>query len=553
MEMDAGSVDELPYNGSMKELTIGENKIVISKIKNEYFSMAGLCSHYNAPLVKGVLSKSGTLVCPFHGACFDVTTGAIEDGPACDSLPTYPVRVENGRLMVKVTEAQLTVKKLSPIPKVVKHCGAQKTVVIVGGGEGGAVCAESLRRYGFNGKVIVLSKEPYLPIDRPKLSKGLGVDAAKIALRDDAFYKSNKIDIRLGQEVKSMDLGAKQVILSTSETISYDYVVVATGSVPKKIPIPGADAKNVFTLRSVSDAQSIEAALSGSQASKKKVVLVGAGFVGLELASVLGKTADVTVVAPEKVLFEPVLGKEMGRFLLRLHESQGIKFKLGNGVKSFNVTDSLVTSITTNSGESVPADLVIIGIGAGPVTTMVPPELLLPNKSISVTAELQSLFDSSVYAIGDIATFPYHASASVESPWMMRIEHVSVAQNHGRLAAKNIVAEISGQPLERFVTTPYFWTAQGGKSIRYAGVVPPDYGFDEVVVQGDVDGDLDKISFAVFYGRLNKVVAVGSVGRDPVVSKCASLWKANVPIPSIEELQKGADVLSVEEPNFNHL
>ncbi|KAL5037947.1 Apoptosis-inducing factor 1 [Batrachochytrium dendrobatidis] len=552
MEYQVAHINDLT-DGQMKEVRVGEiGKALLSKVDGKFYATSHLCPHYKAPLVKGTLSSDGRVMCPFHGACFRVQTGDIEDAPSIDSLVSFSVTVRNDHVYISTTTEEVKAGRRGPV--VVHHKSSAKKAVIVGGGAGGLLAAETLREEGFEGKVIILSRESYLPIDRPKLSKALKIDASKIALRNAEHFKSMDIDIRLSTTVKSVDTRGKTVTLDSGVSITYDHLVLATGGDPRVLPIVGKELGNVFVIRTVDDANAIDAGLSAvnSAEGKPNVVIVGSSFIGMESASILAKHAVVTVIGMEKVPFERVLGADVGKALKRLNDINGIKFELEALVDRYEPSaknPKQVGFVVLKSGKKIPADVVVLGAGVFPQTTYLKESGIVLDKDggISVNSGMQVPDVENVYAVGDIARYPYHITGE-----NVRIEHWNVAQNQGRVAALNIMAKESNKSeLTHMKQIPYFWTVQFGKSVRYAGYATS---FDNVIIQGSMECDESGggLSFAAFYMRKGQLISVCSVAKDPVVSHVSELLRLGK-APTEKQLKDGLDVLSIKLNCATHL
>jgi NAD(P)H-nitrite reductase large subunit len=396
---------------------------------------------------------------------------------------------------------------------------------------------EALRENGFKGSITMIGNEGYLPIDRTKLSKALIDDVSKVAIRDDAWFKDGSVDVVSG-EVTEVDFTGKKV--STKEGGSYPYtkLVFATGGTPKSLPLPGfKELGNIFLIRKVPHIKAINTAIGQKN---KKIVIIGSSFIGMEVANAVAKDNDVTVVGMESAPLERVMGAQVGKVFQNNLEKNGVKFKLSAGVEkaSPSASDpSKVGSIELKDGTSLPADLVILGTGVGPATTF-----LKDNKSVELqkdgSLKTNEYFEVSglkdVYAIGDIATYPYHGPGGNGTP--TRIEHWNVAQNSGRAVAAHI-ANPSAKP-KNFI--PIFWSALGAQ-LRYCGNTPN--GWDDLVMQGQPDEG----KFAAFYTKGETVVAVASMQLDPVMSQASELLRRGA-MPTKSELQKGADILRISVP-----
>jgi len=515
--------------------------VLLSRLGDDIHATSAFCTHYGAPLEKGVLTADGRVVCPWHGACFNVCTGDIEDAPAPSALHSFKAFVQDGKIHVTADPGQTLKANMSRQPKLLATGASEggSGLVIVGGGSGAFHAVESLREHGFPGPITILSKEPHAPIDRTKLSKALVTDASKLEWRSASVLQSKYgTALRTGVEVTSVDIKSKAVIIgSTQERVPYDTLILASGGTPRKLPIDGKDLSNVFTLRGVEDAKKIDSTVT----KEKKLVVIGSSFISMELvAAVQGRhLASIDVIGMEEFPFEAVLGKQVGSALKKFHESKGVKFhmqsKVGKIVPSQTDPSKAGAVVVTHpSGENVTlkADVVLMGVGVAPATEYLKAsEGFNVDKSGAITVDeylrVKGL-DGSVYAIGDIALYPQPGTGELR-----RIEHWNVAGNQGRAVGKTI-AEGKGQP---FVKVPVFWSAQG-QQLRYCGV---GAGFDDVIV----DGNLDELKFVVYYVKQDKVVAVASMQRDPVVSKASELLRLGL-MPTPAELKGGKDLLSVD-------
>ncbi|KAI0714432.1 hypothetical protein C8T65DRAFT_644304 [Cerioporus squamosus] len=533
-------------DGEMKQVDFeGEGKVLLSRLGDKIHATSAFCTHYGAPLAKGVLTADGRVVCPWHGACFNVCTGDIEDAPAPTALHSFKAEVVNGKIQVTADPSATLSKNKSRQPKLLATgsnvpVGQGKGVVIVGGGSGAFMCIESLREHGYNGPITVVSKEPHAPIDRTKLSKALITDASKLEWRPTAELRSKYgVDFREGAEVSGVDVGAKEVIIgATQERVPYETLVLATGGVPRRLPIPGKDLSNVFTLRGVDDAKKIDAAVKEG----KKLVVIGSSFISMELvvAVTSRKLASIDVVGQEEFPFEMVLGKEVGAGLKKFHESKGVNFHMESKVEKIvpSESDPSVASavvVTSGSGQSttLQADVVVMGVGVAPATEYLKSskgfeQVVDKTGAVQVDEYLKVKGLENVYAIGDIAMYPQPGTGESR-----RIEHWNVAGNHGRAVGKTI-AEGKGQP---FVKIPVFWSAQG-QQLRYCGV---GAGFDDVII----DGNPDELKFVAYYAKKGSIVAVASMQKDPIVSKASELLRLGL-MPSASEIKGGKDILSID-------
>jgi NADPH-dependent 2,4-dienoyl-CoA reductase/sulfur reductase-like enzyme/nitrite reductase/ring-hydroxylating ferredoxin subunit len=476
----------------------------------DYYALDLKCSHFGAKLNEGVLNGD-KVACPWHDAHFDVKTGAVSSGPGLNALQSYPVRVVGDKVLVSVPATPAANK-----PKGACLDCDKRTFVIVGTGAAGAVAAEALRQEGFQGNIVMVTREDSLPYDRTGLSKWPDTPKEKMLLRGEDFYKAHDIQVQRGRNVQSIDTTTKTITFSDGQTMRYDSALLATGGRPRDIPVPGKDLDQVLFMRSLEDAQNI----SKLAKTAKKVVIIGSSFIGMELAAALKKNMkveDVVVVGMEKVPFERVLGTEVGGVLQKMHEENGVKFRLGRTVKSFNGKGK-VESVVLDNGETLPADFVVVGAGIIPNTDLVKGVPFEKDGSILVNSSMKTSADG-LFAAGDVARFPYQGEN-------IRVEHWNVAQNQGRAAARAML----GQKVN-FNTVPFFWTRSFDVSLQYAGHASS---FDDVIVKGDTS----KRQFTAYYVRNDKVVAVAAMGRGTSAIAAGQLMSVGK-MPSVADIRAG--------------
>ncbi|HKR22545.1 MAG TPA: FAD-dependent oxidoreductase, partial [Pyrinomonadaceae bacterium] len=309
--------------GEMKEFTAGETNILLARVNDGFHAVSANCPHYGAPLAEGALCGT-RLVCPWHHAVFDIVNGNLEEPPALDALVSYKVRVEGERVMVSIPEKM---QERRPVEMVKSDPSADpRQFVIIGAGAAGYAAAQTLREEGFRGNVVMITRENRVPYDRPNLSKDYlhgHADPEWMPLRTPEFFNDHDISVVLNKEVTRVDAAAKTITFDSGETMEYDAALIATGGAPVRLNIPGSDLKNVCTLRSFADADSI----IETARSSRRCVVVGASFIGMEAAySLRERGLDVTVVAPSSEPFELTLGREVGAVFRRLHEKHGVRF-----------------------------------------------------------------------------------------------------------------------------------------------------------------------------------------------------------------------------------
>lgn len=489
-------------------------------------------------MAKGVLGHNGKLTCPWHGACFNTTTGDIENAPALDALPVFKATERDGAVYITGDAEMIKAGHRKPKFKC-KVAGAPMAdkVVVVGGGSGALAAVEGLRELGFSGPVTVITNEGYLPIDRPKLSKTLMTDLNKLQWRDAEWFKSGDVDF-VQDEVVGVDFGSKTVKTKSGQQYPYSRLVLATGGTPKLLPLQGFQVLgNVFTLRNVRDAKNISEAIGEKG---KKIVIIGSSFIGMELAACTSNGNDVTIIGMEKEPLERVLGERVGAIVKKNIESKGVKFYMSAGVEKAEPSTadpSKVGSVHLKDGTKLDADIVILGVGVSPATEYLNDNSVVrleDDGSLKVDENFSVVGLKDVYAIGDIASYPYHGPGGDGK--YVRIEHYNVAQNAGRTVANHIVHP----NLQPEFFTPVFWSALGAQ-LRYCG--NSYHGWDDLVLQGEPDQG----KWVAYYTKGETVVAMASMGKDPAMAQCAQMMQLNK-MPSKSQLKDGLDVLSLGPP-----
>ena len=396
---------------------------------------------------------------------------------------------------------------------------------------------QALRENGYKSPITIISREPYLPIDRTKLSKALMKDVSKLLLRPEDYYTSAGIE-KITDEVTSVDFSKKSVSTKSGKSYPYTKLVLASGGTPKKLPLPGFKELNkIFVLRTIQD---VEAILSAVGEGKKKIVIIGSSFIGMEVGNTLSKENDVTIVGMEKQPMERVMGEEVGKIFRGLIEKNGVKFKMEAGVDKATPSESNaedVGAIHLKDGSILDADLVVLGVGVAPATEYLKESghvKLMDDGSLKCNElfEVDGLKD--VYAIGDISTYPYHGPGGNGS--LTRIEHWDVAQNAGRSVGEQI-AQPTSKP-KAFI--PIFWSALGSQ-LRYCGNTVN--GWDDLVLKGQPKEG----KFAAYYAKGDEVVAVASMQMDPIMTQCAELMRRGK-MPSRSELENGVNPLELGLP-----
>ncbi|KAL1961861.1 hypothetical protein VTN77DRAFT_985 [Rasamsonia byssochlamydoides] len=540
---DIPSLADIPNYGKVESEVEGvENgKVLVVRVNDDVHALSPRCTHYGAPMKLGVVSPDGRITCPWHGACFSVSTGDVEDAPAVTALKKFEVYEKDGAVYIRGDQAAIQAGQRDP--NIQCAVAAPEKVVVIGGGSGALGAVQTLRELNFKGTITVITSEPNLPLDRPKISKALITDPKKLEIRPAEWYQAASIDI-VHDEATAVDFGQKTVSTKSGKSYPYTKLILATGGIPRQLPLEGfKELGNIFPLRFVTDAQALVAALGEG---RKKIVIIGSSFIGMEVGNALAKNHDVAIVGQEAAPLERVLGVEVGKVCQRNLEKAGATFYLSAVVEKATPSaadPSKVGAVHLKNGIVLPADVVVLGVGVRPAT-----DFLRDNPAVTLEKDGSLRTDESfavaglggdVFAVGDIATYPYHGpGAEPGQGTLVRIEHWNVAQNAGRSVARTIVHSLSSsQPLKPKPFIPVFWSALGTQ-LRYCGSTAG--GWDAVVVKGEPEN----AKFAAYYCKGETVVAVATMQTDPVMVKSAELMRRGK-MPSKKEIEEGVDVLAV--------
>jgi NADPH-dependent 2,4-dienoyl-CoA reductase/sulfur reductase-like enzyme len=349
-------------------------------------------------------------------------------------------------------------------------------IVVVGGGLAGAKTVEALRDEGFDGSLTLIGDESHLPYERPPLSKGYlagNDERSSMDVHDEDWYAEHKVDLILGTAATAVDTSAKEVELVDGRRIGYDQLVLATGSRARTLPLPGAGAHGVLTLRQVEDSDAMAQAFGEG----RRLAVIGGGWIGMETAAnARDKGTDVTVIEAADLPLSMVLGPELAQVFLDLHREHGVEFQLGAGVQEITVTDGRATGVRLADGTHVPADTVLVGIGAQPNLGLAESAGLEIGSGVLVDGSLRSS-NADIWAVGDIA--------EEEHPFLgsrVRVEHWANALNQPAVAARAILGKDAA-----YDELPYFFTDQYDLGMEYVGHAPPG-SYARVVTRGDVAG-----------------------------------------------------------------
>lgn len=387
-------------------------------------------------------------------------------------------------------------------------------VVIVGGGLAGAKSVEALREQGFDADITLLAGESHLPYERPPLSKGYlagnaAFDEAVVHPRD--WYDGQHVDLRLSTRATALDPVARQVRLTDGSTLEYDKLILATGAVPRRLRIPGADAAEVGTLRTREDADLIASWFGPG----KRLVIIGGGWIGLEVAAAArAAQTDVTVLESAALPLVAVLGPELAQVFADLHRTNGVDLRTGASVSAIVTADGRVTGVDLADGSQIPADAVLIGIGATPAVSLAEAAGLAVHNGVMVDPTLRSS-QPDIYAVGDIANHDHPVLGR-----RLRVEHWATALNQPAAA----VASLLGSPTA-YTELPYFFSDQYDLGMEYIGHADPRH--DDLIVRGDLAAR-EFVAFWLDAGR--RIQAAMNVNVWDVPDQIKPLITSKIPV-----------------------
>ena len=454
--------------------------VLVARRGADLFAIGATCTHYGGPLAKGLMVGC-TVRCPWHHARFDLRTGEAIAAPALNSVACYKIdkRGKQFFVMGKIDEKPVRKPKSSPA-----------SVVIVGGGAAGGAAAEMLRREGYDGPVTLIGADDFLPYDRPNLSKDYLAGSAPeewIPLRPPEFYREQKIDTFTNTSVTAIDPQGRKITLSDGRSLDYGALLLATGAEPVRLAIPGGDLSHVCYLRTLADSRRI----IDKAKSAKRVVVIGASFIGLEVAwSLRERKLEVAVVGKGSLPLEKVLGHELGSLVRETHESNGVKFHLGRTPAAIQDRH-----VELDDGTKLECDLVVIGVGVRPNTALAEQAGIATDNGVLVNEFMETNVPG-IFAAGDIARWPDPHAGRI------RVEHWVVAQRQGQTAARNVLGA-----QEPFKLPPFFWSNHFDLHIHYVGHASGDD-------RTSVSGNLKAKEASVVFRDGDKLTAVASIGRD---------------------------------------
>ena len=475
------SPDVVAEGAAIAGHTNGE-AVLLARSGGKCYAIGAKCTHYGGPLAEGLI-VNGAIRCPWHHAEFDLATGHNTRPPALHHLPCWNVEERDGKVFVT--------DKRDVLPsRITDGSERREAMIIIGAGASGTVAAVTLRREGFNGRILMLDAGTDLPTDRPNLSKDyLAGDAPEewMPLFPEDWYGENRIELSLNTRVEGIDTTSREVVLADGRREKFAALLIATGATPIQLDLPGYGPP-VHYLRTLSDSRAIITRALESQ----KAVVIGASFIGLEVAASLNKRGlDVTIVAPEALPLERVFGKELGAFIQKTHEDKGVRFVLGQTVASL-----YESGVVTSRGDRIEADMVVAGVGVRPNVALAEAAGLDTDKGVVVNEYLETS-SPGIYASGDIAKWPDPHTGD-----RIRVEHWVLAERQGQCAARNMLGK-----RERFTAIPFFWSNHYDVAIGYSGHATQ---WDNI----EISGSLDDHDAQVSYRSGDKLLATATIYRD---------------------------------------
>jgi apoptosis-inducing factor 3 len=474
-------------DGSIVSGRVDSEEAILVRRGDAYFAVGAQCTHYHGALASGLI-VGDTVRCPLHHACFSLRTGAALRAPALDPIACWRVERIGEKIFVRERIPEAPARVMAPTADAK---AALRSVAIIGGGAAGLAAADTLRREGYSARITIISADDSAPYDRPNLSKDFltgNAPAEWMPLRSAEYYSERKIELLLGAKAQSVDIQQHTVMLANGRQLDFGALLLATGADPVRLDIPAAGGARLFYLRSFDDSRAIVAAA----ASARRVVVVGASFIGLEVAASLRQRGlDVHVVGPESIPFQRVLGIQLGTFIRDVHASHGVVFHLGTSVARIDGS-----RVTLNDASTIEADFVVLGVGVRPAITLAEQAGLAIDRGVRVNEYLETSA-TGIFAAGDIARWPDPHSGD-----RIRVEHWVVAERQGQVAALNMLGH-----QQRFDAVPFFWSQHYDLTINYVGHAES---WDTI----DIDGSLNSRDCAVTYKRGGRILATASISRD---------------------------------------
>jgi NADPH-dependent 2,4-dienoyl-CoA reductase/sulfur reductase-like enzyme/nitrite reductase/ring-hydroxylating ferredoxin subunit len=464
---------------------VGDEAVIVVRRGEDCHAIGAACSHYGGPLAEGLVVED-TIRCPWHHACFSLRTGEALRAPALNAVASYDVLRRDGSVIVGGKRS-----RPGSVRRRTGRDGAPASVGIVGAGAAGNSAAEELRHLGFEGDITLIDRDAHAPYDRPNLSKDYLAGTAPeewIPLHPRAYYEELGIRLVLGRTATSLDPAGRSLTLDDGTTRRFDALVLAPGAEPVRLALGGDGGPPIHYLRTLEDSRAIIKAAGNA----RRAVVLGASFIGLEVAAALrARNVDVHVAAPGRRPLERVLGPQLGELVRALHEAHGVVFHLGR-----RASGVVPGAVVLDDGERLAADFVVAGVGVKPAIALAGAAGLRIDNGIVVDASLET-GARGVFAIGDSARWPDPRGGG-----LVRIEHWVLAQRQGQAVARTIVGDRAP-----FTDVPFFWSQHYDVSINYVGHAER---WDVI----EVDGSIEQRDCAVRYRASGRLLALASVSRD---------------------------------------
>ncbi|XP_026039083.1 apoptosis-inducing factor 3 isoform X2 [Astatotilapia calliptera] len=473
-------------DGQMMEVEVGHHGVLLTRSGGKYSAIGNQCTHYGAPLSKGFISGN-RVRCPWHGSCFNVHTGDLEEYPGIDCLPCHKVHIQNSKVYVSINKKTLRqekrIKRMGTAVPGVTH-----TVLLLGGGAASLSCAETLRQENFGGRIIMVTREDLLPYDKTRLSKVMNVESDSILMRRMEFFHQYDIEVWLRKEALSVDTDKKTVTFDDGSVQSYDQLLISTGCRAKGLDVPGMNLGNIKMLETPEDARQIHAAC-------------------MEVASYLtDKASSITVIGSSEMPYQNTLGPEIGKLTMTMLIERNVKFYMNDSVTEIRGVNGKVKEVVLKSGKVIPAEVLIVGIGTMPNSEYLKDsKIQMTSKNFVKVDKYMHTNVPDVFCGGDLAMFPL----AIAKNRMINIGHWQMAQAQGRIVALNMLNKTT-----ELNSVPFYWTVLVGKTIRYTGY---GEGYTELVIKGQFE---DR-KFLALYIKDEEVIAAAGLNFDPAVSAVA--------------------------------
>lgn len=486
------ALSELAEGESLKGQYQGEEVLLI-RSRDRYFALEAKCTHMGGPLAEGAVIED-CIACPWHHARFSLASGEAIAAPAFSSLKRYQVKLSDDKVFV-----------VGSLPKE-RSAAADRAeaprIVIVGAGAAGYACAELLARRGAAARVTLIGSDSEGSYDRTACSKQYLIGLTQ---RSEIFLPELASEVRrVNDTVERIDVQRKQVLTRSGKAIGFDLLVLATGATPRRPALPGFERSNVFTLRSLLDADAIIEATKDA----RRVAIIGASFIGLEAAASLRQRhLDVAVIAKDKIPLQRIVGADVGTMIRHVHEEQGVRFFLEHEVRGFDGERVLL-----DHGASIDADFVVLGLGVTPNLSIAESAGIAcatPEQGNGVLVdEFLATSIPGIFAVGDIASYP-----DARSGRRIRVEHWVHAQRQGQYLARALLGKS-----DRFSDEPFFWSAHFDTGLLYVGHVSQ-------IARADLDGSIEKRSFTLRLAGTDQEAALVTCNRDLPALLIEASWE----------------------------